>query len=106
MHVGPPKPTEVEANKVTSTSAMITWKLDLPNIHRHTALKCKVQYLPKGGGIEKETEPESVSENPMSILVDGLDPCTEYEYSVKIDMKGLLSSSETLTFTTSKLIIM
>ena len=84
MHVGPPKPTQVEA-KVTSTSATISWKLDLPNIHRDTALKYKVQYLPKGGGKEKETEPESVSENPKTILVD-LDPCTEYEYSVKIDM--------------------
>ena len=58
--------------------------------------------LMSDGGKEQVTELKPVSENPMSILVDGLDPCTEYEYSVKINMKGILSSSETLTFTTSK----
>ena len=68
-------PTQVEANKVTSTSAMISWRLDLLETHPETALKCKVQYSPKDGGENKETELKPVSENPTSILVDGLDPC-------------------------------
>ena len=72
--VGPPKPTEVEASKVTSTSATISWRLDLSKLHSDTAWKYKIQS--KDGGKEQVTELKPVSQNPMSILVD---PCTEYE---------------------------
>ena len=103
MHVGPPKPTEVEASKVTSTSATISWRLDLSKLHSDTAWKYKIHYSTKDGGKEQVIELKPVSEDPMSILVDGLDPCTEYEYSIELYVKDIIfSSSEVHTFTTSK----